>query len=259
MNKNTLIGGLVILLIIGGFIIYKNKPNTAPLSTNTVVDTTEDTTNVVTNNDTRQGSAPGITTSDKVAPSDTSMVVTGTVNPNGAFTNYWYEYGPTTNLGSKTASQSVGSGFVSIPAPAYITGLTQSTTYYFHLVGENQYGKVIGSRYSFVTTKNIPAPVGGAPISKTVDASKISSTNATLNGQISSNKAITQYWFEYGTTPNLGNTTAFTSLGSDNTNVQVSLSLSGLNPNTTYYFRLDAQNQFSTVNGTTLHFKTSKN
>ncbi len=257
MNKNTIIGGLIILLIIGGFIIY-NKPSTAPLSENNVADTTEETTNVVSD-ETRQGNVPIITTSDKVAPSDTTMVVTGSVNPNGAFTNYWYEYGLTTNLGLKTPSQSVGSGFVSIPAPAYITGLKQSTTYYFHLVGENQFGKAIGSRYSFVTTQNIPAPTGSSPVSKTIAASKVSRTTATLNGQISSNKAITQYWFEYGTTPNLGNTTSFTTLGSDNSNIFVSLPLSGLSPNTTYYFRVDAQNQFSTVNGSTLSFKTNKN
>ncbi len=42
-----------------------------------------------------------------------------------------------------------------------------------------------------------------------------------------------------------------------NNNISASASLSGLEPNTTYYFRLDSQNKFGVVNGTILNFKTS--
>jgi len=215
------------------------------------------------NNDTNtntlpQATAPIVATNSSVSPSATTVVVSGTVNPKGSFTNYWYEYGKTSDLGTKTSNQTMGSGFVSIQAPAYITGLSKNTTYYFKLVAENQYGKVAGSQYAFQTTESTPAPVGNAPTTKTLSANNISSTTANINGEVTPNKSETQYWFEYGPTPQLGNTSAFSSLGNGTTKSSVSISLSDLQSKTTYYFRLNAQNQFGTINGSILNFKTTK-
>ena len=257
MNKNTpvILGILIILLIIGGFIYYGGKSSTTTTPYNT---TSTDQTNTQTNstNNNPQPGVPILSTSSKVAPTDTTVVVTGLVTPNGSFTNYWYEYGPTTNLGSKSNSQSVGSGYASINAPAYITGLLKDSTYYFKLVAENEYGKTAGTLYSFQTSHIYQAPVGGIPVVKTSPANRISKTSANLNGQVDANKSETQYWFEYGTTSNLGNTTAFTSTGMSNSNLPEAVTISSLNPNTTYYFRLNAQNQYGTVNGAILNFKT---
>lgn len=159
-------------------------------------------------------------------------------------------------MGSKTSNQTIGSGFVAIQAPGYITNLVKNTTYYFRLVAENQYGKVVGSQYSFKTTEGTPAPVGNAPTTKTVSASGVSRTTSNLNGEVNPNKASTQYWFEYGKTTELGNTSSFESSGDGNAKISVSISLSNLQPLTTYYFRLNAQNQFGTINGSILSFKT---
>ena len=190
------------------------------------------------------------------SPSATTVVIGGTVNPKGAFTSYWYEYGKTSDLGTKTSNQTMGSGFVSIQAPAYITDLSKNTTYYFRLVAENQYGKVAGNQYVFQTTESTPAPVGNAPTTKTISANNISSTTANINGEVTPNKTETQYWFEYGKTPQLGGTSAFSSAGNGTVKSSVSISLSDLESKTTYYFRLNAQNQFGTINGSILNFKT---
>jgi phosphodiesterase/alkaline phosphatase D-like protein len=183
-------------------------------------------------------------------------VVTGSITPNGAFTSYWYEYGISAEFGSKTSSQTLGSGYVAIAAPAYITGLTKDTKYYFRLVGENQYGRVNGATATFQTTVGTPAPTGSAPTTKTLAAMSVSRTTANLNGEVTPNKAETQYWFEFGKTTDLGNTSAFQSAGSGSAKVPVAISISNLEGATTYYFRLNAQNQFGTVNGAIMNFKT---
>ncbi|MES3004576.1 MAG: hypothetical protein V4690_00515 [Patescibacteria group bacterium] len=77
-----------------------------------------------------------------------------------------------------------------------------------------------------------------------------------MNGEVTPNRVTTQYWFEYGKTTSLGNISAFSSAGDGTARVPVSVSLANLESGTTYYFRLNAQNQYGTVNGTILNFKT---
>lgn len=251
MNKNLLFGGIIAVLIVIGVVVYSSSRVKAPGETAT------STPVVTTGGAAQKAGIPILVTSSKSIPTDTTAVVTGSVTPNGAFTSYWYEYGNTTNMNSKTPNQSVGSGFVSINSPAYITGLVKDTTYYFRLVAENEFGKVTGTQFSFQTTHDIPTPIGSIPTIKTLQANTITRTSAKLNGEVNPNKATTQYWFEYGRTANLGNTSAFLWAGEGSSNVSESITLSDLTPDSTYYFRLNAQNQFGTVNGTILNFKTS--
>lgn len=260
MDKNFLIVGIILLILIaGGGIIYAmNRDATIVAVDTTSTPVTQDNTGNTNNydNNQAQATAPLSVTNSSVSVSATTAIVNGTVNPKGSFTNYWYEYGKTTNLGFKTAVQSMGSGFIGIQAPAYITDLSKNTVYYFKLVSENAYGKVAGNEYTFETTEGTPAPVGNVPTIKTVTASNISSTTANLNGEVTANKTETQYWFEYGETPQLGNVSAFSSIGNGTDKIITSILLSDLKPTTSYYFRLNAQNQFGTMNGSILNFKT---
>ena len=264
MNKTLVIAGVVLLVLIAAGLMYsKNLGNsttgvnsyTAPGTVNTVTNTTNTVTNTTTT--VTAGKAPTAVTASTVSPTDTTAIVNGNVNPNGAITSYWYEYGTGSNLGNKTVTQTVGSGFVPFQSPGYITGLVSNTTYYFRLTAENQYGRTSGAMYSFVTTSGNPPPSGSAPTVKTSSASNIQRNSATVNGEVTPNKASTQYWFEYGKTTGLGNNTAITGAGSASSKSSVSASLSGLDPSTTYYFRIDTQNQFGTVNGSILNFQTS--
>lgn len=252
MNKNGTILGIiavVLVLLIGWWLISKNA---SPLPEVNIFPSTN-TTQVPP----RESSVPIVLTNQAAIPTDTTVVLTGNVTPNGAFTSYWYEYGTSPNLGNKTTSQMIGSGFAAIPAPAYISGLTKDTTYHFRLNAQNQFGTVAGAQYSFRTTQGVPPPVGSTPKATTLPESTITRTTVTLNGEVIPNKSTTQYWFEYGVTADLGNTTAFVSVGDGGAVVPVSVRLSDLNPSTTYYFRLNAQNRFGTVNGAIVNFKTS--
>lgn len=258
MKTSTLvIGGVVLLVIVGG-IFYTSQYMSPSTNATSTASTVSDVSQVQQNNAVTQvPGVPIVTTNSLVAPTDTTAVVTGTVIPMGANTTYWYEYGTIPSFGKKTSNQIVGSGYISIPTPGYITGLTKNTTYYFRLVAENTYGRVFGAQNTVQTTEGNPPPVGTVPTAKTLAGSGISRTSANLTGTVTPNKAATQYWFEYGKNGTFGNTTALVSVGDGSVTVPASVAVTNLDPSTTYYYRINAQNQFGTVNGAILTFKTS--
>ena len=95
--------------------------------------------------------SPTVTTSSATSVSTSSATLNGTVNPNGASTTYYFQYGTTTYYGSFTSSTSAGSGSSSVSASASLTGLSSSTTYHFRLVAINSAGINYGSDQSFTT------------------------------------------------------------------------------------------------------------
>jgi hypothetical protein len=75
------------------------------------------------------------------------------------------------------------------------------------------------------------------------------SINATLAGGIYPNALATSWWVEYGTTTSYGQHTAPADLGSGQTPVALSSTITGLMPGTTYHYRLVAQNSAGTTYG----------
>ncbi len=256
MNQNILIGTIVlIVLLVGGYFLFTMQGS--PLGT-IATSTSATTTDTDTGNDTNPAatpSAPAVITDASVAPTNSTAVVTGKVTPNGSPTTYWYEYGATAALGSKTASQSIGSGWSAIPSPGYITGLRANTSYFFRLSARNSLGTTNGTTQTFSTNNNPPGQ-GTAPAASTNAGTNVTRTSATLNAHVNPHSSATTYWFEYGTDANFGSVTAFTSAGSGDASLAVSAPLNGLAPQTKYFFRVNAQNQYGTVNGATQNFTT---
>lgn len=253
MNTNAvLVGGIIVLIAIGGFIFYTNSQDT---DSTTNATSTPSGTGQVTPPAQSQAKAPSVVTDMGVAPSNSTAVVTGKVTPNGAPTAYWYEYGESATLGSKTAAQAIGSGFSEIASPGYITGLRNNTRYNFRLTAQNAYGTVSGATYNFSTNNNPPAQ-GTPPSASTNAAEDVTRGSAILNAHVDPNASQTTYWFEYGVTTDFGHVTILQSGGSGDASVAVSAPASGLNPLTKYYFRVNAQNQYGTVNGSTQNFTT---
>lgn len=253
MNQNIIIGILVLLVILGGGYYFLTMNNAQPgTEATTTVSTTENPAPVITSTP----SAPSVVTNSTVAPSNSTAVLTGKVTPNGAPTTYWYEYGQSNTLGNRTVSQSIGSGWSAIPSPGYMTGLSANTVYYFRLTAQNAYGTVSGTIYSFSTNNNPPPPQGTAPSVSTNAAADVTRATATLNAHVNPHGFQTTYWFEYGNSTNFGNVSSLQSAGSSNDSTAVSSSISGLDPLTKYYFRVNAQNQYGTVIGATQSFTT---
>jgi phosphodiesterase/alkaline phosphatase D-like protein len=267
MGKTAVISIVAIaaVVIIALFALYRNPSSTSPVATSTEPTSTGVTSTNVSGNPgttgnppaSSQPAAPVAQTGSNAAVSNSTAVVTGNVTPNGAQTTYWYEYGKTTSLGSKTSNQVAGSGFRAIVAPGYIIGLAANTKYYYRLVARNSVGTATGDTLNFMTSNSPPPPRASAPTTQTLAASNVARTTANLNGRVNPNGSDTTYWFEYGTTADLGSVTASQSAGNGTASQSASVSLSGLEPLTKYYYRVNAQNQYGTVNGAITSFTTS--
>ncbi|NBR25472.1 MAG: fibronectin type III domain-containing protein, partial [Micrococcales bacterium] len=134
-----------------------------------------------------------------------------------------------------------------------VTGLQTGSTYYFRVKATNNYGTNFGSILNFTLT--------GAPTVTTQSASTITTTTAKLNGIVNANAdATTSIVFNWGTssgslTNNLSVTPASVS---GNSNTSVVGNLTGLTPNTTYYYKLSATNSIGTTQSTpTISFTTA--
>jgi len=179
-----------------------------------------------------------------------SATLNGTVNPNGASTTYYFEYGTTTSYGSTTTVTEAGSGTSAVSVNAGISGLGLNITYHFRLVATNSVGTTNGSDQTFTTNALAPSVSTGS-------ATSLTSNSATLNGTINPNGASTTYYFEYGITTAYGATTITTSAGSGTSDVSVNASITGLSEGTIYHHRLVATNSIGTISGSDQTFITS--
>ena len=60
--------------------------------------------------------------------------VTGAINPNGAATSWYVQYGLTTSYGVQTDPQSIVAGSVAVPVGAALTGLAPATLFHYRIV-----------------------------------------------------------------------------------------------------------------------------
>ena len=81
----------------------------------------------------------------------TTATLTGTTDPRGRATSWWFEYGTTTRYGSQTPSRSAGSGVVTRTVTAAVTGLAAGETYHFRLVAKNDAGTSYGGDATLAT------------------------------------------------------------------------------------------------------------
>jgi phosphodiesterase/alkaline phosphatase D-like protein len=106
---------------------------------------------------------------------------------------------------------------------------------------------------------NIQGTGYNAPTATTDAASSISTTTATLNGTVNANNDDATVTFEYGLTTSYGTSvTADQSPVTGSTNTPVSKGISGLSPNTTYHYRVRAQNSEGITMGADQTFTTLK-
>jgi HlyD family secretion protein len=91
--------------------------------------------------------------------------------------------------------------------------------------------------------------VSSAPAVFTSGASSVLTTSAILSGTVNPDGAATTYRFEYGTSLSFADSTAVTSAGSGNAALPVSVTVSGLKPDTGYVFKLLAANSHGTMEG----------
>ncbi len=101
--------------------------------------------------------------------------------------------------------------------------------------------------------------VPGTPTATTEQPTQTTQTGATLGGAINPQGEPTSYYFEYGTTPSLGQKTpgVAESVGSDFASHHVSASLKGLLPSTEYHVKVFATYGATTISGVEKVFTTA--
>ena len=124
---------------------------------------------------------PDVTTGPVANLAQSTVTLTGRVNPNGAETTYTFEYGTTRVYGTQAPAPpaSVGKGTTRKAVAVDIGGLAPATTYHYRLVARNATGVRRGSDRTFKTkrqplgltlgaSQNPVAPGGNTTISGTL-------------------------------------------------------------------------------------------
>ncbi len=176
------------------------------------------------------------------AITSTSAVLNGSY-PGGIGSTWDFEYGVTTALGTEIGPFTASTATSPLPVSVSVTGLTPNTTYYFSIFTSAGPGNTL----SFFTS-----PTGSVV---TGAATSITSTSATLNGTVNPGGTIQTCHYAYGTSSVLAGATSTASFNTSNVSTPVSepVSVTGLTPNTTYYFELICTNG----SGAILNFFTS--
>jgi hypothetical protein len=194
-------------------------------------------------------SAPQVVTGNATGVSTTSATLTGSVDPSGRATTWYFEYGTSGGYGTRTPVRDAGSGSGAVPVSAPIGGLTSGRTYHFRLVATSDAGTSRGSDHSFV-----PSAV---PTVATKGASSLRDTSATLNASVNPNGMATTVYFDYGTTSGYGAKSSSKNIGSGRSTQNVSIPVSGLAPGTLYHVRVVASNAVGANGGADVTFATT--
>ncbi len=177
-------------------------------------------------------SAPQILSVAPTNAGSTTITLNGYFNANGAVTSTWFKYGVSAgNLDHLTPPVNQGNGTGQFGAN--VSGLTPNTTYFFKAVGSNFYGMTEAtSVLTFTTT----AYQGASLSVQTITQSNVEQHTATLNGHYSATVTAPTVWFKYGLSANnlniLTNPQSM-AVGSNS----FSANLSGLQSNTTYFYK----------------------
>jgi hypothetical protein len=94
---------------------------------------------------------PNVTTGAARDISPTAATVTGSVNPKGRVTTWYFQYGKTKNYGKRTTAQDAGAGTKAVKVSSGLTELTPNTTYHYRLVAINSSGSKLGADKTFKT------------------------------------------------------------------------------------------------------------
>jgi hypothetical protein len=178
-----------------------------------------------------------------------AATVSGTVNPGGLSAKYYYQYGISTEYGSKTAIAFAGAGEAPRSVQVILQDLNPGTTYHYRLVSENEDGTSYGEDQQ-VTTGTYADPVA-----VTGQASGITSNAATLLGTVDPEGIHGRYEFELG-----GDTTygiqVFGDAGTGSESEPVQLSVANLLPGTVYHYRVCAITEAGSACGADVSFVT---
>ena len=185
------------------------------------------------------------------------VTIEGQVLPGAQHASCEVKYGTTEAYGLRAPCgegllRSADSGAV---ASVHVTGLEPGTAYDYRLIVENTSGPSAPGEGVGTFTTPIPMPLLGAE-----SVSGVGASDVTLAGTVATEGARTRYWFEYGETEALGQSTPGGEVPGGPSEASVGPeAISGLAPDTVYYYRLRAANRWHEAFGPTQTFTTASN
>jgi hypothetical protein len=176
-----------------------------------------------------------------------SATLRGSYKGEGLATEYHFEYGPGNCATSSCtvapipdANNGTGTGLQEVSTP--ISGLEGGKTYHYRLVAKNANGEGIGQDETFTTADAVTSV-------KTEPATNVTNTSMEFNGSYVGDGNDTKYFFQYGADTSYGLSTPVVDNLSGTGTQHVSASITGLQSNFVYHFRLVAVNSLGTTYG----------
>jgi hypothetical protein len=136
-----------------------------------------------------QAAPPKVSTNGAREVSYGSAVLTGSVNPNGSDTSYYFQYGLTRAYGSQTTIADAGAGTKAVPVRLAVSGLQPLTVYHYRLVAVNGAGATIGDDEKLLTTK-VPLSLAMLASPNPVAFGGTVTVQGTLSGTGNANRAV---------------------------------------------------------------------
>ncbi len=194
--------------------------------------------------------APTATATAATRITSSTATMNGKVSANGAPTTVIFEYGLTTAYGlTAAATPATVSGTANVSKA--LTGLMPGTTYHYRIRATSSLGTTVSSDRTFQTN-------GPEPVITINNATHVIDSGAEVSGTVNANGLATTVVFEYGTTTAFGQTLAATpATVSGNATVAVHATLTGLQPSTTYYYRIAATKNGVTQTSARKSFRTN--
>ena len=181
-------------------------------------------------------SAPTVSTGGSSGVTATTAIVSGTVNPDGPPTTYYFQYGGTTAYGEQSPPIPAGKGDSVNGETGDLSGLQPGVTYHYRIVASNESSgtpqTVYGQDETFTTPSTTPVLSG-------VSVSGVTQSTVTISASLDAQGLPTRYELQLGATPGL---LGLQASGDTAGTMPLSLSVGALSPATVYYYRLIANN-----------------
>jgi len=192
---------------------------------------------------------PSVTTGAAGEITTVAAQLNGTVNPNGGFTNAFFEFGTTAELGGVSPNLGAGNGSVPAAISWNLAALEPGTLYHYRLVASNSLGTTPGAIQTFRTVFPPPMVFTGGAV-------PVGTTGAQVSGTVRARGAVSNVFLDYGTDGVSFPTSVSASPPTVDGDMEtpVTADLANLQQGVTYHYRLRAVNSGGTGVGETGSF-----
>jgi len=210
--------------------------------------------------------APALTINLAQSVTRTTAFLSGTVNPGGVTTSYYFAYIDQAGYeaavsegapnpyakGGRTPEGNAGSDHeVHTAGPLRAEELRPGTTYHYALIANNSVGTAVGPGATLTTLPPTP------PIVATGAAGGVTQLAATITGSVDGRELSTIMQFEFGTTPGGGSLVPAVVTSASGSIASIAASFgNSLQPGITYFYRVVATNADGTSYGDEQSFTT---